>query len=99
MQKITNSKIIQYGELEYQKVQIKDSVLGNAFRLELKYLNEMDVDKLLVGFIETAGLTAKAERYPGWERTEIQGHTLGHFLTALSQAYGETGEQVRVYLV
>lgn len=99
MQKITNSKIIQYGELEYQKVQIKDSVLGNAFRLELKYLNEMDVDKLLVGFIETAGLTAKAERYPGWERTEIQGHTLGHFLTALSQAYGETGEQVFLWKI
>ena len=91
--------VIRYKELEYGSVRITDSTLDNAFRLELRYLNELDVDKLLAGFLETGGLAAKAERYPGWESTEIQGHTLGHYLTALSQAYGETGEKVFLWKI
>lgn len=83
-------EILQVKEIDYSSVRITDPVLENAFYLELEYLKSLDPDKLLAGFRETAGLTAKAQRYPGWETTEIQGHTLGHYLTALAQAYGET---------
>jgi DUF1680 family protein len=88
------SKVIRYKELEYDSVRITDAFLENAFRLELKYLNELDVDKLLCGFLETGGAAARTGRYPGWESTEIQGHTLGHYMTAISQAYGETKDEV-----
>lgn len=88
------SRVIRYKELEYGSVRITDPFLENAFRLELKYLNELDVDKLLSGFLETGGIAAKTGRYPGWESTEIQGHTLGHYLTAISQAYGETKDEI-----
>ena len=74
------------------KVELCDPVLENAFRKEQDYLRSIDMDRLLAGFRETAGLPKKAERYPGgWENAEIAGHTLGHYMTALSQLYASTG--------
>ncbi len=74
------------------KIELCDPVLENAFRKEQEYLRSIDCDRLLAGFRETAGLLKKAERYPGgWEDAEIAGHTLGHYLTALSQLYAATG--------
>lgn len=61
----------------------------NAFEKEIQYLRSYDVDRLLAGFRETKGLAPKAEKYPGWENTEIRGHTFGHYLKALAQAYSQ----------
>lgn len=59
----------------------------NAFSLEVAYLLELDADRLLAGFRETAGLDMRgARRYDGWENMLIGGHTLGHYLTAVAQA-------------
>jgi len=74
------------------KVELCEPVFENAFRKEQDYLRSIDMDRLLAGFRETAGLPKKAERYPGgWEDAEIAGHTLGHYMTALSQLYAATG--------
>ena len=60
----------------------------NASEKEVDYLLSFDIDKLLAGFRDTAGLDMKgASRYDGWEDSLIGGHTLGHYLTACSQAY------------
>jgi len=75
---------------DLQDVTIKDAYYENAFKKELSYLFSLEPDRLLAGFYEARGLKAKAERYPGWESLEIQGHTLGHYLTALAQAYAST---------
>ncbi len=73
-------------------VELCEPVLENAFRKEQEYLRSIDTDRLLAGFRITAGLEPKAERYPGgWEDSEIAGHTLGHYMTALSQLYAATG--------
>ncbi|MDQ0110692.1 glycoside hydrolase family 127 protein [Paenibacillus harenae] len=66
----------------------------NAFAKELDYLKSYNIDRLLAGFRTNRGLEPKAEIYPGWENTEIRGHTLGHYLTALSQAYANTKDPV-----
>ena len=74
------------------KVELCEPVLENAFRKEQEYLRSIECDRLLAGFRATAGLEKKAECYPGgWEDTEIAGHTMGHYLTALSQLYASTG--------
>ncbi len=74
------------------KVELCEPVLENAFRKEQEYLRSIDADRLLAGFRETAGLPKKADRYPGgWEDAEIAGHTLGHYMTALSQLFASTG--------
>lgn len=69
------------------KVRITEDFSMNAIQKELAYLDALEIDKLLAGFHERLGQTAKAERYPGWESSEIQGHTAGHYMTALAQAY------------
>lgn len=83
----------QVRDFPYGTVKIKDQYKSHAFDLELSYLYSLDPDKLMVGFLETSGLVPEKERYHGWEETEIQGHTLGHYMTAVAQAYGYTGNQ------
>lgn len=68
-------------------ITLLDSYEKNAFSLEIKYLKSLDPDRLLRGFCNIAGIKGKAELYGGWENSNIQGHTMGHYLTALSQAY------------
>ena len=58
-------------------------------QIDEKYLLEdVDADRLLAVFREVAGLPKKAERYGGkWEGKGINGHSLGHYLSALSALY------------
>lgn len=54
-------------------------------RINARYLLEVvESDRLLAGFRTRAGLPPKAERYGGWEARGINGHSLGHYLSALS---------------
>lgn len=89
-------KINTKGELNMIKsfsmsqVKLNDPYLSNAFQKEIEYLEAFDCDRLLSCFYKTKGLTPKAENYPGWEDTEIRGHTMGHYMIALAQAYSVT---------
>ncbi len=78
-------------------VKMTDAYTVNAFSKEIKYLLSFDTGKLLAGYRENAGLpTNGATRYGGWESSLIAGHTVGHYLTAIAQAYANplsTSEQ------
>lgn len=76
-----------------KNVTLLDSYEQNAFSLELKYLKSLDADKLLKGFCEIGGVDLDATKYGGWETSAIQGHTLGHYLTAVAQTYASTGDE------
>ncbi|MBR3517214.1 MAG: glycoside hydrolase family 127 protein [Lachnospiraceae bacterium] len=69
------------------QVKMHDPYCVNAFEKDVAYLEKLDVERLLAGFYETAGLAMPKMRYSGWENMLIGGHTLGHYLTAVSQAY------------
>ncbi|MES1180947.1 MAG: beta-L-arabinofuranosidase domain-containing protein, partial [Verrucomicrobiota bacterium] len=56
------------------------------------YLLSLDPDRLLAGFREQAGLPKKAEIYGGWEERGVAGHSLGHYLSAVSTAWAATGD-------
>ncbi len=59
-----------------------------------KFLLEVvEVDRLLAGFRAQAGLPEKAKRYSGWEARGINGHSLGHYLSAVSALYATTGDK------
>lgn len=75
-------------DFAYGNIKLQEPELLHASELEQLYLKSLDTDRLLAGFAETAGCKPVAMRYPGWEVTEIQGHTLGHYMTALAQSYG-----------
>lgn len=77
-------------DFRLDQVTVTDPYLVNAFSKEVLYLKSYDLDRLAAGFRENRGLPARGEKYPGWESTEIRGHTLGHYLSALSQAYATT---------
>ena len=68
------------------QVLMRDAYCMNAFEKDVQYLKELDEERLLAGFYENAGCKAKKMRYGGWENMLIGGHTLGHYLTAASQA-------------
>lgn len=73
-------------------VTLLNSYETNAFALEVDYLKSLDADRLLKGFCDIAGVESDATLYGGWENSAIKGHTLGHYLTALSQAYATSGD-------
>lgn len=65
-----------------------DNYCTNAFNKEIEYLLSFDVNRLLAGFRENAVLnTLGAKKYGGWENTNIAGHAVGHYLSAIAQAY------------
>ncbi len=74
-------------------VELLDSYEQNAFKLEVRYLKKLNADKLLRGFCDIGGIESDSEKYGGWETSSIQGHTLGHYLTAVSQGYNTSGDE------
>ncbi|GIF18422.1 DUF1680 family protein [Actinoplanes tereljensis] len=66
---------------------------ANAGRTQ-SYLQFLDVDRMLHTFRLNVGLGSTATACGGWESptTELRGHSTGHLLTALAQAYASTGD-------
>ncbi|MBQ8580219.1 MAG: glycoside hydrolase family 127 protein [Oscillospiraceae bacterium] len=73
-------------------VTLLDAYETNAFTLEVSYLKSLDADRLLRGFCDIAGVKSDAKLYGGWETSAIRGHTLGHYLSAVAQAYATCGD-------
>ncbi|BBF42618.1 putative glycosyl hydrolase of unknown function [Lachnospiraceae bacterium KM106-2] len=89
---MSTTRFMKLQSVPLSDITITDAYLDNAFQKELNYLKSLDPDRLLAGFRLTKGLPSPAKRYLGWESTEIQGHTLGHYLTALAQAFASTSD-------
>ena len=73
------------------------TLLDGPFRSNMgrttSYLSFVDADRLLHTFRVNVGLSSSAQPVGGWESptTELRGHSTGHLLTALAQAYANTG--------
>lgn len=76
-----------------QDVQLTSGPFRDAMMTDLDYIMELDADRLLAPFLKEAGLEPKAENYPNWENTGLDGHIAGHYLTALSQMYASAGDE------
>ena len=74
----------------------QQSLFRGAVKADVSYVKELDVDRLLVPFLREAGLPAKAQAYGNWESCGLDGHTLGHYLSALANliAAGEDADGV-----
>ncbi|GAA5179923.1 glycoside hydrolase family 127 protein [Rugosimonospora acidiphila] len=59
----------------------------------LAYLSYVDPDRLLYTFRTNVHISTTAQAVGGWESptTELRGHSTGHLLSALAQAYANTG--------
>ena len=56
------------------------------------YLLAHDVDRFLAPYRIEANLEPKAPRYPNWESSGLDGHSAGHYLTALAQFSAATAD-------
>ena len=75
-----------------RQVELLESPFKAARERNAKYLLWLDPDRLLHNTRKYAGLRPKGALYGGWEARGVAGHTLGHYLTALSQHYAATGD-------
>lgn len=76
-------------------VRLLESPFSQAVRSNRDYLLAHDVDRLLAPFLREAGLPKKAETYGNWESGGLDGHTAGHYLSALAMmvaAHADTAD-------
>lgn len=62
-----------------------------AMDLNIKTLLKYDMNRLLAPYLKAAGLPPKANNYPNWESSGLNGHTGGHYLSALAIHYAASG--------
>jgi DUF1680 family protein len=55
------------------------------------YLLRLEPDRLLHNFRVSAGLMPRGAVYGGWEAESLAGHSLGHYLSACSLMFAQTG--------
>jgi DUF1680 family protein len=90
---ITFSSIAQMQEFKLHEVQLTSGPFKKAQEVDLKYILDLNPDRLLAPYLISAGLPTKAERYGNWENIGLDGHIGGHYLSALSMMYASTGNK------
>ena len=74
------------------QVRLKPSRFRTAQETNQRYLLSLEPDRLLHNFRAGAGLQPKGAAYGGWEAAGIAGHSLGHYLSAVSLMWAQTGD-------
>jgi hypothetical protein len=75
-------------EFPLDQVQITDDYQKNLFSKDVTYLiTTLDSDRLLAGFKAVSTNSNPTNLYGGWENSNIRGHTMGHWLSAVAHAY------------
>lgn len=74
-------------------VQLLNSPFKKAMELDKKYLLQLDADRLLAPYLKESGLKPKAENYPNWENTGLDGHIGGHYVSALALMYASSADK------
>lgn len=74
------------------QVRLKPSRFLTAQETNQRYLLSLEPDRLLHNFRAGAGLEPKGAVYGGWEAAGIAGHSLGHYLSAVSLMWAQTGQ-------
>lgn len=70
--------------LPLASVRLLEGPFAAAVRANRTYLLALDPDRLLAPFLREAGLAPKAKSYGNWESGGLDGHTGGHYLSALA---------------
>ena len=73
-------------------VRLLDSDFRRAQDTSVRYLLELDADRLLAPYRREAGLEALAPPYGSWESDGMGGHIGGHYLSACARLYAATGD-------
>jgi len=88
--KVKNTTPIKAYAFDLSQVSLLQSTFKTAMQADETYLMIIDPDRLLSGFRKNAGLIPKAKIYGGWEGDGLAGHSLGHYLSAVSMQYASS---------
>ncbi|WP_348696591.1 glycoside hydrolase family 127 protein [Duganella fentianensis] len=77
--------------LPLSSVRLTPSIYAQALQANQAYLLRLSADRFLHNYHRFAGLPTKGAIYGGWESDTIAGEGLGHYLSALSLMYAQTG--------
>ncbi|MYM67875.1 glycoside hydrolase family 127 protein [Pseudoduganella sp. FT55W] len=77
--------------LPLSSVRLLPSIYADALQANQAYLLRLSADRFLHNYHRFAGLPTKGAIYGGWESDTIAGEALGHYLSALSLMYAQTG--------
>lgn len=95
------------GFADKRNITLLNSVFSQSEKIGREYLDGVDIDRLLSPIFEAHNMPVpnNAKRYGGWERKSannwekspetfsLAGHSLGHFLSALSECYAKNGDE------
>src|SRR5688572_6723476 len=76
-----------------QSVRLDDGPFLHAQKVNRGYILSLDEDRLLYPFYREAGIAPPAESYGNWESSGLDGHTAGHYLSALALLYASTHDE------
>jgi DUF1680 family protein len=76
-------------------VSLGEGAFARSNALNLRYLAALDMDRLLAPCRIEAGLPSPAVKYPNWESMGLDGHTAGHYLSALAQQAAQGDAEMR----
>ncbi len=88
--KVKTQTAIKAYTFDIKDVQLLESPFKQAMQVDAAYLLSIQADRLLSGFRSHSGLKPKGKMYEGWESSGLAGHTLGHYLSAISMQYAST---------
>ena len=83
----------QMQPFELQEVRLTEGPFLNAQEVDMKYILDLEPDRLLAPYLIDAGLPTKENRYSNWESIGLDGHIAGHYLSALAMLYASTDNQ------
>jgi uncharacterized protein len=83
----------QLSAFPLSSVQLLSSPFKEAQQVDLRYMLQLDPDRLLAPFLKEAGIPPRNENYGNWENIGLDGHTGGHYLSALSNMYAATANK------
>ena len=73
-------------KMRLENVQMKDDLWVTAMDKNLRFLLDMQADRVLAGFRRSAAIETNVPPYGGWEDSLIAGHAVGHYFSALAMA-------------
>lgn len=88
--KVAYATPIKAYSFDLKDVSLLESPFKQAMRVDEAYLLTIEPDRLLSSFRAHSGLKPKGKMYEGWESSGLAGHTLGHYLSAISMHYAST---------
>lgn len=76
-------------------IKLGEGVFAHSHAVNRRYLAALTVDRLVAPYRIEATLTPRAPKYPNWESMGLEGHTAGHYLSALAQEAAQGDAEMR----